>query len=103
MQQFSSSQYPFLDFFYALQEEQDGQKLDTSNYLLMLEAMQKGFGLARKQDLLDVCKTLWLKPGFSEKRFEQLFYDADTIHPHSYREADQRRAGSPHPVCSLSP
>lgn len=68
---------PLLDFFVALAEydkQSLGRQAQTlDEYLPALTMLDRGYGLLSKEDLYDLCKTLWFKPYHSEKAFSEIF------------------------------
>lgn len=65
---------PLFRFFQALRKANFA--LGVSDYALMLEALNGGFGLRDEADLLRLCRTLWFKPGQSWEVFQEQFYQA---------------------------
>jgi uncharacterized protein len=64
---------PMLDLFQQLRSA--GMKLTISQYDLLRQALDEGFGLADWEDLRDICRMLWVKPSFDDAAeiFEQVF------------------------------
>ncbi|MDZ7876796.1 MAG: VWA domain-containing protein [Saprospiraceae bacterium] len=44
--------------------------LGLSDYMLLLDAMQQGFGVGKKEDLEDLCSMLWLKSKPQQEQFK---------------------------------
>ncbi len=65
---------PLYRFFQALRKANFA--LGVSDYGLLLEALNGGFGLKSETDLLRLCRTLWFKPGQSWELFQEQFYQA---------------------------
>ncbi|MEM6347671.1 MAG: hypothetical protein AAF927_27535 [Bacteroidota bacterium] len=65
---------PLYRFFQALRKANFA--LGVSDYSLLLEALNGGFGLQSEADLLRLCRTLWFKPGQSWELFQEQFYQA---------------------------
>lgn len=63
---------PLYRFFQALRKANFA--LGVSDYGLLLEALNGGFGLRDEEDLLRLCRTLWFKPGQSWELFQEQFY-----------------------------
>ena len=70
---------PLYAFFDILRK--NGFALGISEYNTLLDALELGFGrnpekgVLDKNEILKVCKTLWLNPNQSKHLFEQLFYE----------------------------
>ncbi|MFK7921846.1 MAG: hypothetical protein AB8H47_07805 [Bacteroidia bacterium] len=67
-------QLPLYRFFQALRKANFA--LGVSDYGLLLDALNGGFGLRDEADLLRLCRTLWFKPGQSWEVFQEQFYQA---------------------------
>ncbi|MEL6842092.1 MAG: hypothetical protein AAFP02_02670, partial [Bacteroidota bacterium] len=65
---------PLYAFFSALRRYNFA--LGVSDYALLLEALNGGYGLQSEQDLLRLCRTLWFKPGQSWDVFQDQFWRA---------------------------
>ncbi|MEL7532081.1 MAG: hypothetical protein AAFN10_12260, partial [Bacteroidota bacterium] len=65
---------PLYRFFQALRKANFA--LGVSDYGLLLEALNGGYGLQSEADLLRLCRTLWFKPGQSWELFQTQFYQA---------------------------
>ncbi len=66
-----NTSYPLYSFFQSLRAS--GASLGIDDYELLLQALQKGWGIQSKPQLYTLCKLLWLKPQFSEIQFEEAF------------------------------
>ena len=62
---------PLYTFFTQLRNH--GFELGVSDYQLIIDALNGGYGLKNGTDLLDLCRTLWYKPTESLEVFEDLF------------------------------
>jgi hypothetical protein len=66
---------PLLDLFTRLKDA--GLPLGVGEYQLALKALQAGFGLADRESLARLCRTLWIKSSDEDRifeyHFEQLF------------------------------
>jgi uncharacterized protein with von Willebrand factor type A (vWA) domain len=67
-------QLPLRAFFQALRRY--GFPLGVDDYLLLVEALNGGFGLKDETDLLNVCRAIWFKPNQSRDVFEHQFHKA---------------------------
>ncbi len=65
---------PLLDLFLWLRD-QAGLPLTIEQYHLLLEALQKGFGISSRTELKQICRLLWVKtpPLDHDNRFEDYF------------------------------
>ena len=64
---------PMRDLFQQLR--QSGMRLTIGQYDLLRQALDAGFGLTSWEDLREVCRVLWVKPGLGDEaeRFETVF------------------------------
>lgn len=89
---------PLLDFFVALAKYdrtslgREAQTLDE--YLPALEMLDSGYGLLSKEDLYNLCKSLWFKPYHTDKAFREIFetYFNAIIQEILKKEAAKRKA-----------
>ena len=62
---FENLEPPLLAAFLELMAMESGQAhrgVDLESYLLLVDTIRSGYGLTSKEDLLFICKKLWLKP-----------------------------------------
>ncbi len=89
------STLPLIDFYESLRKS--GFALGMSEYQTLLDALQLGYGIDKqsgsldKKALLQLCKTLWLKPNQSKFIFEELFDEKfnDFTQPKSLSQTQQ--------------
>jgi uncharacterized protein len=62
---------PLLELFNRLREQ--GLPLGVDEYMLALRALQAGFGTPGRQDLEQLCCTLWIKSDDEARLFRRLF------------------------------
>ena len=53
--------------------DRSNRHLGLSDYMLLLDAMQQGYGVGKKEDLQDLCSMLWLKSKPEQERFKVFF------------------------------
>ncbi len=67
---------PLYQLFEQLQQYEAKLKhrcLSPQNYLELVEVLVRGYAMVSREDLYSLCKLMWLKPHFSERKFRSLF------------------------------
>ena len=65
-------QLPLLDIFNSLRQRH-GFPLGVEEYLVVVQSLQAGFGLASREELEQLCCTLWAKSSQESKLIHKLF------------------------------
>ena len=65
-------QLPLLDIFNSLRQRH-GFPLGIDEYLVVVQSLQAGFGLQSREDLEQLCCTLWAKSSLESKLIRKLF------------------------------
>jgi uncharacterized protein len=93
----NDDELPLIDLFTRLREA--GLPLGIYEYRLLIKALQSGFGVASKETLADLCRTLWIKSADEDRLFN---YHFDRVFVSKLERLDKQRDSDKVPVDSAT-